>query len=181
MTAQGEAREPSVPAGEELRIVREFDAPRELVWRAWTEPELIKRWWGPGPFTSPFASVDLRVGGKYLFCMRSPDGKDYWSTGVYREIVPQERVVNTDSFADEKGNVVPATYYGMSADYPLELLVRVTFKARGDKTEMTLVHTGFPSAPERDNARDGWSTSLDKLAEVLTQLRGSPDPRTSQE
>src|SRR5207249_10001297 len=68
------------------------------------DPERAKRWWGPEGFTAPFIKIDLRVGGKYLFCMRSPDGKDYWSTGVYREIVPLQRIVSTDSFADEKGD-----------------------------------------------------------------------------
>jgi uncharacterized protein YndB with AHSA1/START domain len=92
----------------ELIITRVFDAPRELVWKAWTEPERVKQWWGPRGFTSPFCKIDLRVGGSYLFSMRSPDGQDFWSTGVYREIIPQERIVATGSFADEKGNVVPA-------------------------------------------------------------------------
>jgi len=100
----------------ELIITRVFDAPSELVWKAWTEPERVKQWWGPRGFTSPFCKIDLRVGGSYLVSMRAPDGQDFWSTGVYREIVPQERIVATDSFADEKGNVVPASHYGMSGD-----------------------------------------------------------------
>jgi uncharacterized protein YndB with AHSA1/START domain len=104
---------------QELFITRIFDAPRERVWKAWTEPELMKRWWGPKGFTTPYCEIDLRVGGKFLYCMRSPEGKDYWSTGVYREIVRLERIVCTDSFADEKGNVVPATQYGMSAAHPM--------------------------------------------------------------
>src|SRR5436309_6181260 len=110
----------------ELTIVRVFDAPREAVWKAWTDPERAKRWWGPKGFTAPFIEIDFRVGGKYLFCMRSPDGKDYWSTGTYREIVPMKKFVATDSFADAKGKVVPASYYGMDADFPLELLWIVT-------------------------------------------------------
>ncbi len=101
---------------EDIIITRMFDAPREIVWKAWTDPELTKRWWGPKNFTAPVIRIDLRVGGKYLNCMRGPDGKDYWSTGIYREIVPRERLVMTDSFADEKGNVVPASYYGMTGD-----------------------------------------------------------------
>ena len=150
-----------------LTITRIFDAPRELVWKAWTDPEQVKRWWGPRGFTAPFCEIDLQVGGTYLYCMRSPEGRDYWGTGVYREIVPLERIVSTDSFADEKGNVVSATYYDMSPDYPLELLVTVTFEEHEGKTKLTLKHVGFPSGEERDNARDGWSTSLDKLAESL--------------
>ena len=76
-----------------LTITRIFDAPRDLVWKAWTDPEYYKKWWGPTYFTAPISKIDLRVGGKYLSCMRGPDGKDYWSTGVYREIVPLERLV----------------------------------------------------------------------------------------
>ena len=83
---------------EELFITRIFDALRERVWKAWTEPELMKRWWGPKGFTTPYCEIDLRVGGKFLYCMRSPEGKDYWNTGVCREIVRLERIVCTDSF-----------------------------------------------------------------------------------
>jgi uncharacterized protein YndB with AHSA1/START domain len=151
----------------ELTITRIFDAPRELVWKAWTEPERFKRWWGPKDFTAPFCTIDFRVGGVYLNCMRWPDGKDYWSTGVYREIVPMERIVYTDSFADEKGNVVPATHYGMSADIPLEMLVTVTFEEQKGKTKMTLRHAGFPAGTMSDMANAGWNQSFDKLAESL--------------
>jgi uncharacterized protein YndB with AHSA1/START domain len=100
----------------ELVINRTFNAPRELVWKAWTEPERLIRWWGPKGFTAPSCTLDLRVGGTYLYCMRSLEGQDYWNTGVYREIVVPERIVCSDSFADEKGNVVPATHYDMSPD-----------------------------------------------------------------
>ena len=151
----------------ELRIVRVFDAPRERVWKAWTDPDRVKSWWGPRSFTAPFAKIDLRVSGKYLYCMRSPDGKDYWSTGVYREIVPLQRMVATDSFADEKGNVVPATHYGMSPDLPLEFVVTVTFEEYQGKTRLTLKHTGFPSGRDSEMASQGWNESFDKLAETL--------------
>ena len=76
----------------ELIITRVFDVPRELVWKAWTEPEQMMRWWGPKDFTAPVCKADLRVGGKYLFCMRSNEGKDFWSTGIYREIVPRRKI-----------------------------------------------------------------------------------------
>ena len=154
----------------ELTITRIFDAPRELAWKAWTEPERMKKWWGPQNFTAPVIKTDFRVGGKYLFCMRGPDGRDYWSTGVYREIVPLERLVMTDSFADEKGNVVPASHYGMIGDMPLELLVTVTFEAIGNKTRMTLRHEGFPEGQMKELARLGWSESFDKLAESIVPL-----------
>ena len=159
------------PTGEtaerEIVITRIFDAPRDLVWKAWTDPEHFKRWWGPKDFTSPFCKIDLRVGGKYLNCMRSPEGQDFWTTGVYREIVPLERIVYTDSFADREGNVVPATHYGMSADFPLELLLTVTFEEQGGKTKMTLRHVGIPAGEMSDLTAAGWNESFDKLSESL--------------
>jgi uncharacterized protein YndB with AHSA1/START domain len=152
---------------QELVITRVFDAPRELVWKAWIDPEHFKRWWGPKDYTCPFCEMDLRVGGKYLNCMRSPEGEDYWSTGVYREIIPIERIVFTDCFADEKGNIVPATHYGLSPDFPLEMLVTVTFEDHDGKTKMTLKHIGLPAGPDSDGAQQGWSESFDKLAVSL--------------
>ncbi len=150
----------------ELIIERFFDAPRERVWKAWTDRETFKKWWGPKDFTCPFSEMDLRVGGKYLHCMRGPDGKDYWSTGTYKEIVPMQKIVVTDSFADEKGKVVPATHYGMEG-FPLELEVTVTLEAIGGKTKMTLTHVGLPEGESKKQCNAGWNQSFDKLAKVL--------------
>jgi len=152
---------------QEVFIKRIFDAPPELVWQAWTDPKHFSLWWGPKDYTCPSCEMDLRVGGKYLNCMRSPDGKDYWGTGVFREIVPMERLVFTDSFADEQGNVVSPTYYGMSPDFPIEMLVTVTFEEENGKTKMTLRHTGVPAGPDSEGTHQGWSESFDKLAESL--------------
>ncbi len=152
-----------LPAGEPLVITRVFDAPRDRVWKAWTDPERFMRWWGPQGFTSPACEIDFRVGGKYLACMRSPEGKEYWSTGVYREIVPGKRIVYTDNFADAEGHVVPASYYEMPGDWPPELLVTVTFDETRGKTKMTLRHEGIPPGTASD-CEAGWSGSFDKLA-----------------
>lgn len=162
---------PDKEAGEQMVIItRVFEAPRELVWKAWTECERLMRWWGPKGFTAPFCTIDLRVGGVYRNAMRSPEGKDYWSTGPYREIVPLKRIVCTDSFADKEGNIVPATHYGMSADYPLEMLVTVTFEEIEGKTKLTLRHAlGSVPASERDLCQQGWSESFDKLAGELAK------------
>lgn len=151
----------------DLVIIRTFDAPRELVWKAWTEPQSFMRWWGPKDFTTPVSKIDLREGGKYLNCMRSPEGQEYWSTGVYRDIVPMERIVCTDSFADGKGNIVPASYYGMLGDWPKELLVTVTFEEIDGKTKMTLRHAGIPKGKMSEDTETGWNQSFDKLAESL--------------
>jgi len=152
-----------------LVIEREFGAPRERVWMAWTTPDLVMRWWGPKGYTAPVARISLRVGGSFLICMRSPDGKDIWGTGFYREIVPYERIVSTDSFADEKGNVVSPIVYGMSPDFPRELLLTVTFEEKDGKTKLTLKHAGMPAGKTMDEARQGWTESFDKLASVLAE------------
>ncbi|HEM61772.1 MAG TPA: SRPBCC domain-containing protein [Chloroflexi bacterium] len=154
-----------------LVITRTFDAPREHVWKAWTDPERYMCWFGPKGFTAPIVKIDLRVGGKFLGAMRSPEGQDFWSTGTYREIVEPERLVVTDSFADEKGNVVSASHYGMTADWPEELLVTVTFEGIDGRTRMTLKHSGLLGAPaaEVENMRQGWNESFDKLADCLAE------------
>lgn len=151
----------------EIVITRLFDAPRAKVWKAWTDTDSIRKWWGPKDFTCPIYRSDLRVGGKFLYDMRSPDGQDYWGTGVYREIVPLERIVVSDSFADEKGNVVPASHYGLGDDISLELEVIVTFADEGGKTRMTLRHIGFSEGRMREMAEEGWNQSFDKLAASL--------------
>jgi uncharacterized protein YndB with AHSA1/START domain len=153
----------------ELVITREFDAPVERVWKAWTDPESVKHWWSPKEWSTPVFRMDFRVGGKFVMCMRGPDGKDIWGTGIYREIVPLQRFVVTDSFADEKGNVVPATKYGMNPDMPLEMLITVTLEKLGpNKTRMTLRHSGMP-ASEQTGANQGWSEMFDKLVQYLAK------------
>ena len=154
----------------ELVITRDFDAPASALWQAWTNPEYTKRWWGPKTFTCPAAEIDFRIGGKYHLCMRSSEGKDYWSTGTYKEIVPNKRIVCTDSFADPQGNVVPASYYGMSDDFPIEMHVTVTFTEKDGRTQMTLRHTGMPEGEQSDLATQGWNEQFDKLDELLKTM-----------
>ena len=154
-------------SNEEFTITRVFDAPRKQVWKAWTEPERFKKWWGPKDFTAPIINMDLHTGGKYFWCMHGPDSKDYWSTGEYREIVAPKKIVYTDSFADEKGNTVPASYYAMPGDWPKEPLVTVTFEEQDGKTKMILHHAGIPAGQMREMCEIGWNQSFDKLAESL--------------
>jgi len=160
---------PTTSTKGELVIERIFDAPRELVWKAWTDREMFVKWFGPKGFTTSAFELDLRVGGKWLHCMRSPEGQEMWGTGTYREIVPPERFVSTNSFADEKGNAVPATHYGMGEGVPLEVLVTVTFEDLGGKTKMTLRHEGLPTGEMIEGAGTGWNESFDRLAEVLAK------------
>ncbi|HBI17476.1 MAG: hypothetical protein UR60_C0043G0022 [Candidatus Moranbacteria bacterium GW2011_GWF2_34_56] len=151
----------------ELIINRIFNAPIERVWEAWTNPEIFKKWWGPKDFTAPYAEVDFRVGGKSLACMKAPDGKEYWSTGTYKEIIPYKKIVTTDSFSDKEGNIVSAKEYGME-DIPEELEIEVNFKKlENRKTDMTLKHGKFPEGSIIKSAQQGWSQSFDKFEEIL--------------
>jgi uncharacterized protein YndB with AHSA1/START domain len=157
-------------ADQEIVITRAFDAPRDLVFKAWTEPERVMRWWGPNGFTTPVCKIDLRPGGVFHNCMRSPEGRDFWSKGVYREIVEPERIVCTDFFSDAEGNLVQPTQYGMSPDWPAEALVTVTFAEHDGKTTFTLHHAvGSAPASERDQCQAGWTESQDRLAGYLAK------------
>ncbi|MBX7255241.1 MAG: SRPBCC domain-containing protein [Candidatus Hydrogenedentes bacterium] len=151
-----------------IEITRVFDVPREVVWKAWTDADELQRWWGPMCFTCPASRIDLRVGGTYHHCMRAPDGKDYWSTGTYKEIVPLERIAATDSFADEKGNVVSAADIGMGDAWPLEMHFTIKFEDLGGRTQFRIQHQGIPEGPVREMCAQGWNESFDKMADCLS-------------
>jgi len=150
-----------------IHITREFDAPIQEVWDRFTDPEKYKCWWGPKDFTTPYAKIDLRPGGKYLSSMRDPQGREYWGTGTYKEVVEPNRIVYVDSFADEYGNTVDPSYYGFTGDVPMETEVEVTFEEVNGKTRLTLEHCGYPEGDFTENTKEGWQQSLDKLEECL--------------
>jgi uncharacterized protein YndB with AHSA1/START domain len=162
----GSARQ---PAEENLVISRVIEAPRRRVFEAWTKPEQLVRWWGPITFTTPFCNIDLRTGGAFHYCMRSPEGRDYWGKGVYREIVEPERIVYTDSFSDEDGNLVQPAKYGMSPDWPPETLVTVTLAEHDGETQLTVQHGVPESVADSAGARQGWTESLDRLADYVAK------------
>jgi len=153
--------------GECITITRTFDAPRERVWEQWTDPNHYMCWWGPKDFTAPYAKLDLRPGGKYLSCMRGPDGKEYWDAGKYEEIDNLKRIVYTDFFADEHGNPVAPSYYGMKGDEPVEMAVQVNLEDIGGKTRLTLEQCGLTDRDMLDQSKEGWNQSFDKLAQCL--------------
>lgn len=154
-----------------LQLERTFEAPRSLVWRTWTNPKLIKQWWGPEHFTGSYAKNDLKVGGKFLYAMRAPDKKDYWSTGSYLEIQPERKIVVTDSFSNKKGEVVDPETYGLPPDMPREMLVTVIFEEIApNQTKVSIKQAGMPVSMMKD-ATSGWSSSLDKFAKVLAEQK----------
>ena len=151
----------------EIVINRVFNLPVSVVWLAWTDAEYFKKWWGPRGFTCPSCEMEAKVGGKYLSCMRGPDGKEFWSTGVVKEFIPERKLVVTDSFSDEKGNIKPASDYGMPGDWPKELLITVYLEEADGATKMKLRHQGIPGEMREDCIK-GWNESFDKLEENIT-------------
>jgi uncharacterized protein YndB with AHSA1/START domain len=145
---------------------RVFDAPVEKLWWAWSDPEIFKVWWGPKGYTSNSVKTDFRVGGKYVWNMHSPDGKDFYSAGIFKEIVPLKKLVFTDSFSDSSGKVIPASAYGIPGNWPLELITTITFKEMDGKTKMTWKEPGVPEESLKD-AQVGGQQTLDKLADAV--------------
>lgn len=161
---------------QEFVITRTYDAPRELVYRAWTETEHLVHWWGPKELTMLSAQNDLRPGGTFLYNMRSPDGtSEMWGKWVYREIVPPERIVWVNSFSDPDGNVTRAPF---APEFPLEVLCTVTFAEHDGKTTVTVrtIPIDAPAAEQRTfnelhaSMRGGWGGTLDQLAAHLDTL-----------
>jgi uncharacterized protein YndB with AHSA1/START domain len=145
-------------ADRELAITRVFDAPRDLVFKVWTQPEHLVRWLGPRGFAAPSAEMDVRPGGAYRACIRSPEGADYWMQGVYREIVAPERLVFTFAWEDEGGR--PGR----------ETLVTVTFADHSGKTKLTFHQAPFESVADRDSHQEGWAECLDRLGAYLATI-----------
>ena len=161
------------PKKRDLVVTRVFAAPVELVWKAWTEPEYVMRWWGPDHFTSPSAKMDFREGGTSLVCMRAPEdfgGQDIYSTWVYQKIVPMEQIEFIQNLADSDGNQIDPASLGLPPEFPRDMRTVVTFKDLGnDKTEMTVTEYNMPTADTEmgRNAELGLNQSLDKMAAIF--------------
>lgn len=140
---------------QELVLTRVLDAPRELVFKAWTDPKLLAQWWGPRGFTNPVCELDPRPGGAIRIHMRSPDGTVYPMTGVYQEIVEPELIVFTSAALDDKGNPM------------FEMLTTVTFAEEGGKTKQTMrtrvIKVTPQAAPYIAGMEQGWTQSLERL------------------
>ena len=146
-------------------IERIFDASTELIWQMWTLPEHFKKWYGPKGFTVPVAELDVRVGGKRLVCMASPDGSmKMWTTGEHTEVIPTQRLAYTESHADEDGNVVSPAAMGMPDGYPMTTEVIVLIEDHDGRTKMVMTHAGVPADSP---GASGWNQAFDKLAEQI--------------
>ena len=158
---------------EEIVLNRVFNAPVGLVWDAWTETSLVPGWWGPKHCSSSIEKMDLREGGRYLKCVRTPGNLEFWSKGVFTEIVEYKSLVMTDALSDKDGRPVPPSRYGLPDDWPDELLISVTFAILGGgRTRLTLRHSDLAGirAEDRSDLKLGWQQSFDKLEELLARL-----------
>ena len=155
----------------ELVVTRIIDAPLELVWQAWTEPERVVRWWGPKDYTAPFCKIDLREGGKYIFCMRAPDeqgGQDSYTSGIYLKIIAMERLEFTQGLSDKDGNRIDPAQLGMPPDFPREIRTEIVFKPKGNMTELIITEYGWMPGQMYVYSLAGMHQSIDKLIESLT-------------
>ena len=151
-------------------IERVVAAPINLVWQLWTEAEHFRNWYGPQGFTIPVAEMDVRIGGRRLICMASPDGQmKMWFTGEYREVSPTTRLVYTESMADEQGNILSPAAMGMPPGTPETTEITVLLAALGEKTKMTMTHAGVPAGSP---GAMGWQQAFAKLADYVGMLRG---------
>jgi uncharacterized protein YndB with AHSA1/START domain len=149
------------PTERALKLSRVFDAPRELVWAAWTDQTHARHWWGPRHHPSTHVEIDARVGGKWRIRLTGvADGRELWHGGVFREVVKNERLVFTFKW-DEDG------------ERGEENLVTITFADEGGKTRMTFRQEPFVSADEREGHGEGWSSAFDRLDDALVVLKGS--------
>lgn len=159
MSAQG-----SDPSVREVVITRTFDAPRALVWQAWTDPKHVMQWWGPAGFNNESCVSDLRVGGRFQLEMRAPDGKVYPCIGTFREIVVHERIVYDGEAAEG---------HPCGAGIPPRAVVTVSFASLEGKTQLTL-HTRFASAERKQAAAEArfvvsWEEAMGRLGNFLNQ------------
>jgi uncharacterized protein YndB with AHSA1/START domain len=138
-----------------LTLTRVFNAPRSVVFKAWTDPRQLMQWWGPTHHPATYLDMDVRTGGRWRNRLTSVEtGEDLWHHGVFREVVEPERLVFTFTWEEE-------------GERGIENLVTVTFEDLGGKTRLTLHQVPFLSDVERDGHGEGWSSTLDRLAEHL--------------
>lgn len=150
-----------------IMITRIFNAPPDVVFKAWTEPDHLLRWYAPQGCRVSFSSIDVRPGGSFLSCIYNPVHGECWCKGVYKEVSAPERLVFTMIIADKNGNTVNPADIGMDPDWPGETLVTVTFTDLGGATKMVLHQTAPEELAKRTGAYPGWLQMLDNLTEEL--------------
>jgi uncharacterized protein YndB with AHSA1/START domain len=160
---------PTAATSEELVITRQFHAPREVVFRAWSDPACLERWFAPHGCTLKVLHLDVRTGGTFHLCIQTPQGYECWSVGDYQEVLAPERLVYTIAVADEQGQRRDPIAAGMDPEWPAETRVTVTFEEQGGATLLTLHQTVDEALAKRTGAHPSWLQMLDRLATELPQ------------
>jgi uncharacterized protein YndB with AHSA1/START domain len=158
----------SLGSQDAVTIERTFDAPVDLIWQMWTDPEHFAAWYGPTGATMPVAKMDVHVGGSRLVCMAvmTPNGP-MQITGEYREVIGNELLVYTESMSNENGDIIAPSAMGMPAGHPTTTEVRVKLEDLGGRTKMVMTHLGIPADSP---GAIGWTMALDRLtAHIETQ------------
>ncbi len=166
----------NVPLENHVFLTRVVDAPRDLVWKAFSDAKALAQWWGPKDCTTRVEKLDFRPGGVFLYAIQTPDGGQMWGKFVYRDIVPPERLVFMLSFADAEGNTTRAPF---SATHPLEILSDVTFTEQDGKTTITMRSGPFNSTQEERESyaamltdmQEGTNATLDNLVVYLAKTQ----------
>jgi len=166
--------EPSEPKNQKVCITRLFDAPREYVFKAWSNAEHLARWFAPDGCAVHFVRMDFRPGGGFHSCIRSPQGHECWCVGEYVEIESPARLVFTMAIANAQGERVDPAAIGMDPEWPAETITTVTFTDVDGKTELTLRQTVNEALAKRTGAHPSWLQMFDRLdadlAETLNEL-----------
>lgn len=152
---------------QEVIITKIFDAPRNLVYKAWTDPNHLKNWFAPSGCTISFRELDIREGGTFHSCVNSPGYGDCWCKGVYKQLVQNEKIVYTMAIADEAGNLIDAVQAGMDPEWPMETTVTVIFSDQDGKTKLTLYQTVAEDLAKRTGAYPSWVDMLNRLEQTL--------------
>jgi uncharacterized protein YndB with AHSA1/START domain len=163
----------AAPEKKDVVITMVLEAPIQQVWKAWTDPNFVMRWWGPTGFTSPTCKIDFREGGNFVFHMRAPKdfqgGQDFYTGGVYKKIVPLKFIEFTQYLSDKDGRRIDPGTMGMPPDFPKEIPSSLAFKRVGNETELTVTEYGWSVGQMRDLSESGMKECLDKLAVVLAK------------
>jgi uncharacterized protein YndB with AHSA1/START domain len=162
-----ENRFPANSGARLVSITRVLDAPRELVFRMWTQPEFLRRWYAPRRCQLEILGFDFRPGGTFRYRILEPDGSGCLCAGVFTEIVAPERIVYRLFFCDEQGDFVTARSVGADTEWPDETTVTVTFVEHEQRTTMTLHQTVPESVAKRTGAYPSWIEMLERLSEAL--------------
>jgi uncharacterized protein YndB with AHSA1/START domain len=156
---------------ERMTVTRVFEASPAVVWKAWTDPRYVMQWWGPKGFTSPVCKIDFRIGGKFLCCMKTPDGQEFWNGGEYHEIVLHQKIVYSMYFADADGNKVEPEALGFEHESIDGAYDVVTFEDLGNgRTRLTLVGNETLEDAKDSGQLEGWNEILEKFTDVVAAL-----------